>query len=67
MARRFGAPSPTHTRHRERGQVAVIFGGAIFLFVLLAACVIDLSWYWTNNLRMQRAADAAALAGVVFL
>jgi hypothetical protein len=45
----------------------VIFGGAIFLFVLLAACVIDLSWYWTNNLRMQRAADAAALAGVVFL
>ena len=31
------------------------------------ATVIDLSWYWTNNLRMQRAADAAALAGVVFL
>ena len=25
---------------------------------LLAATVIDLSWYWTNNLRMQRAADA---------
>ena len=39
----------------------------MLLFVLLAATVIDLSWYWTNNLRMQRAADAAALAGVIFL
>lgn len=39
----------------------------MMLFVLLAAAVIDLSWYWTNNLRMQRAADAASLAGVVFL
>jgi Flp pilus assembly protein TadG len=55
------------TRNMQRGQVAVIFGGAMTLFLLLAACVIDLSWYWTNNLRMQRAADAAALAGVVFL
>ena len=52
---------------RDRGQVVVIFAGAMLLFVLLAATVIDLSWYWTNNLRMQRAADAAALAGVIFL
>ncbi len=58
------APSPAR---RDRGQVVVIFAGAMLLFVLLAATVIDLSWYWTNNLRMQRAADAAALAGVVFL
>ena len=34
---------------------------------VLSAAVIDMSWYWTNNLRMQRAADAAALAGVVCL
>lgn len=52
---------------RQRGQIVPIFAGAVMLFVLLAAVVIDLSWYWTNNLRMQRAADAAALAGVVFL
>ena len=52
---------------RPRGQIIAIFAGAMLLFVLLAAAVIDLSWYWTNNLRMQRAADAAALAGVVFL
>ena len=52
---------------RSNGQVAVIFGGAIFVIVLLMALVIDLSWYWANSLRVQRAADSAALAGVVWL
>ncbi len=65
------APAPARTDDRDRsrsgGQIVVIFAGAMLLLVLLAATVIDLSWYWTNNLRMQRAADAAALAGVVFL
>ena len=61
-------PRPSGSRRRSgRGQVVVIFAGAMLLFTLLCAAVIDLSWYWTNNLRMQRAADAAALAGVVFL
>lgn len=50
-----------------RGQVIAIFAGAMLLFALTCAIVIDLSWYWTTNLRMQRAADAASLAGVVFL
>ena len=50
-----------------RGQVLIVFATSILLFLLLCAAVIDMSWYWTNNLRMQRAADAAALAGVVFL
>lgn len=54
-------------RDRSRGQVIAIFAGSMLLFAMLTAAVIDLSWYWTNNLRMQRAADAAALAGVVFL
>ena len=52
---------------RERGQVLIVFATSILLFLLLCAAVVDMSWYWTNNLRMQRAADAAALAGVVFL
>ena len=61
-------PARAHRANdRRRGQVIVIFAGAMLLFAMLAAAVIDLSWYWTNNLRMQRAADAAALAGVVFL
>ena len=29
--------------------------------------VIDVSWYWTNSLRVQRSADAAALAGAPYL
>ena len=53
--------------NRERGQVLVIFSMAIFLFMGLCAIALDVSWYWLNGLRMQRAADAAALAGVVHL
>jgi hypothetical protein len=52
---------------RERGQVIVIFSLAIFLFMGLCALALDISWYWLNGLKMQRAADAAALAGVVHL
>ncbi|MGZ6312017.1 MAG: pilus assembly protein TadG-related protein [Candidatus Limnocylindrales bacterium] len=54
-------------RLRERGQVLAIFAASIFLFVAILAVVIDVSWYWANSLRVQRAADAAALAGVVWL
>lgn len=69
-------PTPLSRRSRlatrlhmpqSRGQVVVIFAGAMMLFAMLSAAVIDLSWYWTSNLRIQRAADAAALAGVVWL
>ena len=45
----------------------VIFTLSIFLFVGMCAVVVDAAWYWANNLRIQRAADAAALAGVVWL
>lgn len=55
------------SKRRSRGQVVVIFAGAMILFVGLLAIVIDVSWYWANTLRMQRAADAAALAGVIWL
>ena len=59
--------SRSHRNLGERGQIVVIFAGAIIAFVALSAIVIDVSWYWSNSLRMQRAADAAALAGVVWL
>lgn len=52
---------------RNRGQVLVIFAGSILLLLMLAAVVVDVSWYWVNSLRIQRAADAAALAGAVML
>ena len=52
---------------RQRGQVLAIFAAATILFVGILAIVIDVSWYWANSLSVQRAADAAALAGVVWL
>ena len=67
---RRAAPAATPaatTRRRSRGQVIVIFAGAMLAFMGLMAIVIDVSWYWANTLRVQRAADAAALAGVVWL
>jgi len=54
-------------RRRANGQILVIFAGGLFLFVGMCAIVTDVSWYWANTLRVQRAADAAALAGVVYL
>ena len=54
-------------RARSRGQVLVIFALSAFLFVGLSAVVVDVAWYWANTLRVQRAADAAALAGAVLL
>ena len=57
----------TDPRKRERGQVLVIFAGAVILLMALSAVVVDVSWYWVNTLRVQRAADAAALAGAVML
>ena len=64
-----GRPGRTRAaaRANQRGQVIVIFAGAMLTLVALCAVVVDVAWYWTNNLRMQRAADAAALAGVVWL
>ena len=42
---------------------------AIMSVVLLgaAALVTDVAWMWTNQQRMQRAADAGALAGAIYL
>ena len=60
--------SPASTRTiAQRGQMLVVFVMSIFVIVGLVGIVIDVSWYWTNTLRVQRAADAAALAGAVQL
>ncbi len=45
----------------------VLFVLSIFVLTGITALVVDVSWYWANTLRVQRAADAAALAGVVWL
>jgi Flp pilus assembly protein TadG len=65
------ATTPRASEHGGRrasgGQVLVIFAAALVTLLSLSAVVIDVSWYWANTLRVQRAADAAALAGVVNL
>lgn len=52
---------------RPRGQILVMTGGILVVLIALVGLVIDLGWYQDNVLRVQRAADAAALAGVVEL
>ena len=54
-------------RGRERGQVLIIFAGSLVALMMLSALVVDIGWYWSNGLKLQRAADAAALAGAVYL
>ena len=49
----------------ERGYLLVWFGAMLLTLLLFAAFAVDLgNWYLTRE-RVQRAADAAALAGVV--
>jgi hypothetical protein len=49
------------------GQILVIFAAGATALIMLCALVTDVSWYWANSLKVQRAADAAALAGAVYL
>jgi Putative Flp pilus-assembly TadE/G-like len=51
----------------ERGQVLIMFASILIVLLLFSALVIDLAWLWSNSLKVQRAADAAALAGVIHL
>ena len=45
----------------------MIFAGAMIALIGIVAIVVDVSWYWANSLKVQRAADAAALAGAIYL
>src|SRR5712691_380579 len=51
----------------ERGQTVVITGLMILALLGFLGLVADFAWYELNLARVQRAADAAALAGVVYL
>lgn len=62
-----GGRAAAPRRFRVRGQILPLFALSIMVFMMLVALVVDVSWYWANSLRAQRAADAAALAGVVWL
>jgi len=66
-ARSTTAPRSSARRTRSPGQIVVILAMSIIVLCGMVALVIDVAWYWSSSLRVQRAADAAALAGVVWL
>ena len=51
----------------QRGQVLVIAAGILTVLIALVGLIVDLGWYQSQVLSVQRSADAAALAGVVHL
>ncbi len=55
------------TDGRDRGFVLVFFALAIVTLIGIAALVVDIGNWYLQSDRIQRAADSAALAGVVFM
>lgn len=51
----------------DRGAALALVGSALVLLMGMAAFGTDLAWFYLNSSRIQRAADAAALGGVVHL
>jgi len=52
---------------KQAGQIVVIFALMLTVFVGLVGIAVDSTYAWRESLRVQRAADAASLAGVVYL
>jgi Flp pilus assembly protein TadG len=55
------------TEAKEAGQIVVIFALMLTVLIGLLGIAIDTTYAWREALRVQRASDAAALAGVVYL
>ena len=55
------------TRIREAGQIVVMFAMSILMLFGILAMVIDIGNVWNASLHVQRAAEAAALAGVPYM
>ncbi|MEX0864654.1 MAG: pilus assembly protein TadG-related protein [Acidimicrobiia bacterium] len=51
----------------ERGAALMLVALGLVLLMGMAAFGTDLAWFYLNTSRVQRAADAASLAGVVWL
>jgi hypothetical protein len=52
---------------KEKGSTLPIVAIMLTVLIGLSAFAIDLGWFYLNATRIQRAADAAALAGVVHM
>lgn len=53
--------------HEDRGAALVFVAFSLVVLMGMAAFGTDLAWFYLNASRVQRAADAAALGGVVWL
>lgn len=54
---------PYHTRPKEHGAVAIVFGLTIVVLLTMGGVVLDLGHLYIAKAELQNAADAAALAG----
>ena len=52
---------------KQAGQIVVIFALMLTVLIGLVGIAIDTTYAWRESLRVQRASDAAALAGVVYM
>ncbi len=53
--------------NRESGAVFVLAAASLVVLLGMAAFAVDIGWLFLSKSRVQRAADAAALAGVTHL
>lgn len=51
----------------DRGAALVFVSASLLLLMGMAAFGTDLAWFYLNSARVQRAADASALAGVIWM
>ena len=54
-------------REKDKGTAMILVAMSMVLLLGMAAFGTDLAWFYLNASRVQRAADAAALGGVVWL
>jgi Flp pilus assembly protein TadG len=54
-------------RGNDRGAALALVAGSLVVLLGMAAFGSDLAWFYLNAVRAQRAADAAALGGVIWL
>jgi hypothetical protein len=52
---------------KQAGQIVVIFALMLTVLIGLVGIAIDATYAWRESLQIQRAADAASLAGVVYM
>jgi Putative Flp pilus-assembly TadE/G-like len=52
---------------KEAGQIIVVFALMLTFLIGMVGIAIDVTFAWRTGIEIQRAADAGALAGVVYL